>query len=357
MNMEFTDPALQAMFAAGKIKIILKEEFLMRALSILFTLLFLAGSLSAKIWTVDNRPGANFTTLSAAHTAAVAGDTILVAGSSASYAGFTCTKQLTIIGPGYFLDENSGLQANEFPATIGTCYFNSGSANSVLIGLYFYGQIYFNVKATMSRCNSTTTYANLNLNTGSSGSVISQCYIVSTGTNYSSSSIEIGNNLSDLIISNCYIEHAGNYYATISTNSYSLSGNSAVYNNVIVGPAKISGGSFYSNIMTNGTFTSSGVTPLNNIGNSTQFPSGNGNKQNVNMDDVFTGTGSTDGRWQIKAGGPADNAGFSGADCGMFDNSLNMGYILSGIPPIPAIYEFTANADLSSITVKARTNQ
>lgn len=62
----------------------------------------LGASLHAATWTVDNvasRP-ADFRTIQAAIDAAAVGDTILVAGSSVSYSGFTLTKRLILKGPG-----------------------------------------------------------------------------------------------------------------------------------------------------------------------------------------------------------------------------------------------------------------
>jgi len=330
----------------------------MKTLSVLLVVVMLTGSVSAKIWTMDNRPGANFVTLASAHNAASSGDTILIAGSSATYSGFTCTKQLTIIGPGFFLDGNTGLQANVYDATItGNIDFTTGSNNSVLMGVHVIGQVIIRTPIRIERCYLENAGSAVYLTTGASSTVITRNYIYGNHSGYSAAPLNIAASLSDVIISHNFIEHAGSSYSALNTNSYTLSGSSAIYNNVIRRDVSVNGSSFYNNILREGDFTSVGVTPYNNIANSTQFGAGNGNQQNVNMDDVFVGTGSPDGKWQIKAGGPADGAGFGGADCGMFDNSLNTAYILSGIPPIPAIYEFTANADLSSITVKARANQ
>ncbi len=73
--------------------------------------------------------------------------------------------------------------------------------------------------------------------------------------------------------------------------------------------------------------------------NGTQFENlGQNNLINVDMSTVFAETGSTDGKWQIKPGGPADGSGTNGTDMGIFGG--NDPYVLSGIPPLPAIYEF-----------------
>ena len=79
-------------------------------------------NLNAAIWRVNNIAGVNadFTTIQAAHNAANAGDTIYLEPSAGNYGNLTATKRLVIIGPGYFLAENEGLQANHTSSTIGT---------------------------------------------------------------------------------------------------------------------------------------------------------------------------------------------------------------------------------------------
>jgi hypothetical protein len=67
-------------------------------------------------------------------------------------------------------------------------------------------------------------------------------------------------------------------------------------------------------------------------------------------------SGTTDSQWQILAEGPADGGGFGGVDCGIFDNSLGQAYILSGIPSIPAIYSFSADENLESVSLEVRSN-
>ncbi len=92
----------------------------MKILKFLVMVLVVSASVLAKTWTVSNRPGSNFATLSSAVASGsvLAGDTILVTGAATSYAGFTISKKLTIIGPGYFLGENTGLQADTNAAKI-----------------------------------------------------------------------------------------------------------------------------------------------------------------------------------------------------------------------------------------------
>ncbi len=97
-----------------------------------------------------------YTTLQAAHDAAVNNDTIMVEGSPVTYGdNFTCTKKLYIKGPGYFLDENPGISANKLPAGLFGMYkFNGGSSGSVLMGIDHTYMIEISAgNITIRRCN------------------------------------------------------------------------------------------------------------------------------------------------------------------------------------------------------------
>ena len=93
-------------------------------------IIFIAMSASATVWRVNNRPNvdADFTTLQAAFTGASAGDTIYLEGSPFSYGGGSnFNKQLTVIGTGYWLNENDSTQAYNQPSIVSTLKFNAGS--------------------------------------------------------------------------------------------------------------------------------------------------------------------------------------------------------------------------------------
>ena len=109
----------------------------MKKISLLLFLLISATAFAQNTLRVNNIPGINapYTTIQAAVTAASAGDIILVEGSPTAYnvGAFDLTKKLTIRGPGYFLNENITVQANQNPATITSTsfYFSPGSDGSV----------------------------------------------------------------------------------------------------------------------------------------------------------------------------------------------------------------------------------
>jgi len=106
----------------------------------LFSLLFAAllfSSLSfAKIWRVNNNVGvtADFTTAQAANNAAsvMAGDTIHLEPSITTYGGLSCTKRLTWISTGAFLNVHPNEQFSQNVGKIDALTVTqAGSANSV----------------------------------------------------------------------------------------------------------------------------------------------------------------------------------------------------------------------------------
>ena len=74
-------------------------------------LLLAAPTTQAKIWRVNNNGGINasYASAQAAQDAAitVAGDTRHLEASQANYGSLRATKRLIIIGPGYFLRQNT----------------------------------------------------------------------------------------------------------------------------------------------------------------------------------------------------------------------------------------------------------
>ncbi|MBL7994654.1 hypothetical protein JNM05_04710 [bacterium] len=324
-------------------------------LTVVFISLMAIQSADAKIWTVSPRPGANFTTLSGAVGSAsvLAGDTILVSGAPASYAGFTISKKLTIIGPGYFLGENTGLQADTNSAKISS-QVTINAQGTVIMGIHFLHSLYINAdNVSITRCRMYTTTAGTYpvYMYARDSIIIRQCFITQAA-NYYYHCIAVQSGASQIFIQNNFIEYLGGNasYGSLDING-TISGD--ISNNVIYGDVdNVSGGfTFNNNILRGGTFSTTGVIPYNNIGDGTQFGTSNGNQQNVNMNSVFVGTGSSDAKWQVAAAGPADNTGFGGVDCGMFETSLGYQYILSGIPAVPSIYLFNTNVNGNNLDV------
>jgi len=313
-----------------------------------FVFIFISSVLFAKVITVDNRPGAQFQSLSQAISATEDGDTVLVMGSEKVYDNINITKSsVFVIGPGYFLDENGGYQANSNPAKVGQVTFSTNATGSVVQGLY----ITKGVSMAGTRCilernylsGSTAGGGGLRVENNQDSCIIRQNFI-----NTTSSFTTLFGGTNTVFIYNNYI--------MASTMKIEADAGE-IYNNVIENNVNIENITYNNNIQISGSFTAPNVIPYNNIGHSTQYGTTNGNQSNVNMATVFASDSmSTDDQYRLNPAGPAVGAGFGGVDCGMYDDTFGYKYIPSGIPAIPSIYDFSADEALENVTIKVRSN-
>lgn len=341
--------------------------------TIFVSLLFIYVSVlpsSATIHYVDNNPNSitTFKTLQEAYNGAANGDTIYLLPSTSTYGLLSPTgaiKKLTILGNGYFLDQNvlPQTQANKGTSIIGQVTFDVGLSGSKLMGINSTGPIIISNASDITIARNYLSYAassQINITgTSSRRIVISQNYMRATnhGVYYT---VGVSNAQDVLLINNCFLSGSTGYAGPVISIGSGIT-NVSVVNNVIQG--KIVGGdaSFYNNILIDGP-VSGGASYFNNLCNGTQFPSGNGNIQNVNMTTVFQGltNNSTDGQWRLAAGSPAIGAGYGGVDCGMFGGDFP--YVLSGLPPVPNVYSVTVPSQISTgttsmnVTVKIKAN-
>lgn len=322
--------------------------------SVLLAALIASNAQSQTIRRVSNAldAGAPYSTIQDALTAAVNGDIILVEGSPTAYSGaISLTKQVTIQGPGYFLDQNIGLQANLNEASMGSISFNAGSAGSTVRGMRTAG-IIVNV--------SNITFSNnymvglLDINTASNNIVISG--------NYASSIIRSFANVTSLLVSNNYLGGGISF-------SLSVTVLGVVTNNVIA----LGGSGYYlqNSTITNNIFLATGTTIGNTLNSTIQnnvFVSAS--QADADATNVFGATAAnlfvgltgntTDTQWKLKPGSLAIGAGAGGTDCGMYGGTTP--YKISGIMTgQPTITNFTtpgtvpANGTLN-VKVSAKVN-
>jgi hypothetical protein len=270
----------------------------------------------------------DFTSLSAAQTAAANGDTLYICGSVTSYGNLTLTKRLTLIGAGYFLSENPFTQANTYSSQLDALTCNSGSAGTLISGLATGGvNIYVN-NITLKRNYIRSASTCINLSETTSNITIVQNYFKQ---DYLSNTVNAAGNNQSLFIAN-NIFYGNSYNLQISATSFAT-----IVNNVFhTGSVIINNTVFQNNIMRSGTFTSGVNNSVNNnIGNSTQFGTANGNQSNVSMATVFTLTGSTDAMYMLLSGSPALGAGLNGVDCGIYGGQTPMCFpgCRKGFPP------------------------
>lgn len=332
----------------------------------------------AKIWRVNNNPGVNadFADLASAHAGAASGDTLHLEGSPNGYGSATITKKLTILGPGYFLDENINSQSLLHSAKVSGITFSMGSQGSMIMGLDFVGSsIAVHTDDIIIRRNKFCSpgnnipdwstgivnvyYHNDNSAIAANNIIISQNYGLKVTVHNPSTGILITNNFigadgwqGDQTGSNALAAHA-NAIILVQNNVFRR-GKVIAYNS-----------NFTNNIMPFGFFEGTGNLYSNNMAGDTQFGTANGNQANVVMTNVFVGTGtgvSTDGQWKLKAGSPALGAGYGSTaqnpiDAGMYGGQS--AYILAGMPPMPAVYSFEvqpigSNSDPIDVKVKVK---
>lgn len=340
--------------------------------SILFLLAFAAShsGIAQTIRRVNNTgvnpQGVNiYTTLQAAHDASSAGDIIYLEPSGISYGSLTCVRPLTIIGNGYFLAQNPGLQLDLRESIVGDILFGAGSAGSRITGCTQSGT-YLQINANnvvVERNQINNIYLGTNVFTGASSSVnnalIRQNYITGSITFSTSGSTTV----SSIIVSNNFINGG------ISTSGAYTQLNSILISNNVIGSFAGNNGAglqvdnavIKNNVLTY-TTASTNFTPRNNaysynISGNAAFGTANGNQQNVAPTNLFVGgTTSTDGAFVLRTGSPAIGTGESGTDVGMFGGVLP--YRIAGIPNVPSIYQYNqaVSGNTLNATISTRSN-
>jgi hypothetical protein len=321
--------------------------------SFLLIMLAVAGSTSmvyAHHYRVSNIPGASaqYTSVQAAHdaTLVIPGDTLYIEPSGTTYGVFNWSKQLVVIGNGYFLAANPETQANTATSRFENIYISSGASSSFITGCDINGLLLLN-DAHNIFIKRNKAYS-ISCQNGTAGSDI---YVIQNYIDYLSFG-DAGGFWNNIKIENNIVT------------SLTGSGNSSatVVNNIITGIINsLWSSTLQNNIQTAGSANLMNCLVSHNIGSSNQFGNDNGNMTNVNMPDVFIcwsgcSTYSPDGRYQLKPGSVAAGAGVGGVDCGIFDG--NYPYVLSGIPTVPAIYylQVLPQGDLLNVSVKVKSH-
>ncbi len=373
----------------------------MKAYFILIAIITFSINANAKIWRVNNDATkdpdvAQASTLfdgvnTTANPEAANGDTIHIEPSTITYGSFTVNKQVVIIGNGYLLGNNPGLQVNANNSDVNGVSFVAGAENSVLAGITALGVAITNVgNITVTRCRiGNISFANFTV--AKTGLVITKNFITGTinNTGFTGSgdaTITIENNILNSLAGagsgsvNLTNQCRGLFRNNVcggSINSISIN-NFYFTNNIIVtnGITNVLGGS--NNVIKNN---------LNNRGTAVTggLPAGNGN-QNITdvqmkgtasvLGDVFAGdvfntisTTPGDARFELRIGGPNTNpaiatgetiAPVSNPDLGAY--GATDPYKKSGIPAVPTIYGLTVPATVSpaatsmNVTISTRSN-
>lgn len=288
----------------------------MKNLLLVFLLALATTANAQNILRVNNTLGVNapYATIAAAVAAAGVNDIIQVEGSITNYGGITITKKVSIIGPGFFLNENAGLQANLNPANFGTITLNTGASGSVIQGLQMTGLV---LAGDISNFTFTGNYVNGNVQTGNGNGtnhLFNSNYIFQFSGDFQSP------NYTNVLVTNNYIGFrfgaSDNGIYVVSNNVIALTAvsnfkNAEVKNNIFFGGSAVISLSANS-ILKNNISTSTVIAGADPI-----------NVWNASASSLFVGlTGNTtDTQWRLKSGSPATGAGEGGIDCGMYGGS------------------------------------
>lgn len=340
----------------------------MKKIYTLLAFLFVAmSSAHATVLTVNNNnpsPG-QYTTLSAAQSAASPGDTLLITGSPYNYNSITVTKKLTLIGTGHH-------PIGDFPAVSKLDDINFSGTNTSLYDCNFIGldvnTITYDVANThrgyIARCK-IRSY--IYIYSDQDSLTFEGNYFESTSNNifvYSSfvmNNITVKNNVFNGIIYNFYPGGGGN-------NIY-FDNNLFLYNGYVFSASnrwlQFRNNIFYradpNSSITSSTFTNNLIYQA--YSSATTFPSSNGNSSTNNLsgDPLFINFPSAGDYYSynynfgLQSSSPAKNAGSDGKDIGLTGGS---GYFQKyGIPNIPQINQFSITSPANATVAPGGTLQ
>lgn len=324
------------------------------ALALVITSLVFNASVDAKVWRINGNVNisADFREPNAAAASALVqpGDTLYLEGAVNSYTAFSLRKKLVMIGTGYLLsgaNGNPGLQYNTNHSRIGNLQLDSLATGSTFIGISALVYINSNVDSiTFTRCD-----VNLQQNTSFPNSKIVALILNKCLGGFSIGSYPLENP----VITNCIF--------TASVNADNVT-NGLFRNNICLSNFSISN-SYVANNYFLSTVNYPNCTVKYNISATpNSLPAGNNNQNGVPSATMFVGTGSSDARYQLRAGSPGIGAGEPilgiTPDIGAYGTPDP--YRISGIPAIPTIYALTvpasvpASATTISVTFSTRSN-
>ncbi len=282
-----------------------------------------------------------YTTIQAAHDAAVAGDIIYIEPSLNSYGSLNSIKNLTILGNGYDLNQNANTAIDKKESMISGFTFSLGSENSIMMGIvssnlsddYVYAP-----NITITRCKISKLIILKQL-TGNTTNILPNNLTI-TKSKISNISTLGPNFSSNHSITNNIVDFAGYSYNGSSASIKS----SIISNNVFTGLINSDGANITNNIFISSAsgdaINGSANLVNNNLSTIKTLISSNGNVNNVTLSSLFIvadpqAGGIIDNELVLKVGSPAIGAGTGSADCGIFGGASP--YVLSGLPSLPII--------------------
>lgn len=335
-----------------------KKEVKMHVKYLAMCCVFIMPFLStARVWTVDNSPGAgaDTTSLPGCIFMAAAGDTIIVMPSYQDYGNITITKKLFIYSRGH----SSNNLDKDKRATITNITISASSTESVIKGFFIrVGFIILGHNTTISGCSiNSESYIDGNNNL-IQGNVLIGINMITFA----------GNAKNNIIINNFFIVQPTNGFFG-NTNFFIINGNSSnlFANNfvaeLIFGSAVFNGGGFgffknsyikvYNNILWSNVPSRSefhrdnfGSVFKNNLtysvnSNPTDLPGFNYNDTLPQFEGGYTGSTmpafNLNNKYRLKTGSMGKNGGTDSTDVGFYGQNYN--FSLEGNVPGIAIFD------------------
>lgn len=305
----------------------------------LFTIVFFAALLFfsndkvfSKSWRInsDATKKPHFTSINAAMDSVSAGDTLYLDPGTNITAEQTISKQVTVIGPGYFLETIQ-------PATISN-YLFIRAPYTKLEGVTFTRNVRIDAHhVTIERCH-VATWIDGHIGTyNRQYATIRQCYITQQiwggGPSEANSSLwTIENNiiiskdrgicnLCNATVRNNYIRTNGNSASSYGVIYYS---NNDIYNNIFINISNSNDVYYYAN------YDISSGKISNNVCSATNYYTEGNRVGYTSESELFTLEGSNENRYRLKDDSPAKGFATDGGDCGPFGGMYP--YVLSGFP-------------------------
>jgi hypothetical protein len=341
----------------------MKKTNLLPAFVAITTILLNSLPCNATVWRVNNNPnytqGCNhcFNDLQTAVNGpnVSAGDTIHLEASQVEYNAATITKPLVILGTGYYLNNNLGLQKNLTSASIKTVIFETGSNGSVIKGVklnWSGSTAQIKIKVSNIQIESCWVEGNINFEAGTTYPVIQNVTIRKCIVNNRINNSNNGTPINNLLISNCYIGNSIFLSDALSPTS------GVIVNNIIQVDGSVASrinfsnsiNEFYNNIIINSSSTLNPIEQNNNSAGNIHdnlftgaFPTWlvGGNNFSLAPSTIFVSTGSPDSILNVNPFSICPQC-YTGAPTGTETMGIFGGadpYKLSGIPNIPAIYQ------------------
>lgn len=338
---------------------------------LLITILISVNQSFAGKWRVNSNTDIN-ADFSSLHTAinsssVNAGDTLYCEGGS-YFGDVSVDKHIVIIGPGYFLSQNDSTQAYTAASSIQNLTFKPGSDNSKIMGMKILGTLSIGNDSQYDTVSNITIMRNHIYQIRDNGRTYnydaSKFYNIKIINNYITYSVSFSQYTKTLFLKNNIILYtvslspvtADVINNTIIYDHYSNSAFSAkncnINNNIIINPgtgAALSTQTY--NLSENNNLSNNIISDATNANNPSNYYS-------ATLAATVENSGSPDAKYQLKTGSPAIGYGTNGDDCGAFGGSQP--YVLSGQPfLVPHIYEATIPGSVNksnglNIIIKAK---